>query len=116
MQGRRYDGPGHRVLGCSAKTALAVGHSRQDISTAVWKGVRAMINSLPATTREEVTGESVTAAVQAGMRDVQPAAGNSGAGDQRTEPTMADVRALRKHFPDMVISLIDKGRGELAVL
>ena len=116
MRGRDYKGPGERAMWCSAKTVVAgsaVGD--EELRCDVRRSVKGLIASLPARLRREVTEEMVHSAVRAGA----PRPGDRKGGRSRPvpgEPTQADVRALRERFEGMVISEIDKARGELAVL
>ena len=115
MRGRHYEGPGQRALRCGAKTQVAVCAEGANGVSQVWKSVVGFVQSLPASTRNEVTPDLVRRAVDAGERTMAQTSPATRA-QHEGEPTEADVRAVRARFRDQIISEIDKERGELCVL
>ena len=116
MRGRDYKGPGARAMRCSAKTVVASDAAASDeLRRDVRRCVKGLVASLPAQLRHEVTEDMINSAVRTG--NLQP--GDRKGGGSRPvpgEPTHADIAALRTEFEGMVVSEIDKERGELAVL
>ena len=115
MRGGDYVGPGERALHCSHKTPMTSAQTSGDLERDVRRALSGLVASLPARLRDEVTPEMV----REGAR-----AGSLGPGDRRAgrvsasanDPTMQDIAELKRAFEGLIISEIDKARGELAVL
>ena len=75
-----------------------------------------MTQSLPARVRDEVTTEMVNSAIRETCKSQALRPDTPEARPEKGEPTMADIATIKARFCDQVISLIDKERGELAVL
>ena len=116
MRGRDYTGPGARALQCSEKTPIARDElDETELRCDLRRTVRGLVSSLPARLRDEVDDGIVAQAVRAGERKPgDRAVGRSVRSAQ--DPTRDDVRVLRQRFEGLIISCIDKERGELAVL
>ena len=116
MRGRDYTGPGARALQCSEKTPIARDElDETELRCDLRRAVCGLVSSLPARLRAEVDDGMIASAVRAGARKPgDRAAGRSVRSAQ--DPTRDDVRVLRDRFEGLVISSIDKERGELAVL
>ena len=115
MRGRDYKGPGQRAMQCAHKTPIASAQSSDDVQRDVRRAMYGLVASLPAQLRNEVTPEMIQEGTRAGS--LQPGDRQTGrATTSHLDPTMADVAALREAFEGLIVSEIDKARGELAVL
>ena len=101
---------------CSHKTPIArASESDEDVRRAVWGAMQGLVASLPARMKREVTDEMMENSVRAGrLRDGDRQAGR--ATHVRGAPTHADVAAVKNAFRGLIVSEIDKERGELAAL
>jgi hypothetical protein len=115
MRGSAYTGPGWRALHCSAKTELGSSLSAEGIVAHVRQALGSLVRSLPASVQQEA---EETDAVSDAMWRVRSEIGGQRARPRlcEAEPRGEDMLTLKSRFAGMVISEIDKERGELAVL
>jgi hypothetical protein len=115
MRGSAYTGEGWRALHCSARTELSSEMRAEDLWPMVRDGLRGLVCSLPARIRAEAETRGLVSQV---MWAVGPTLGGFHARRRPCvdEPTWTDVQAVQQQFDGLVISEIDKARGELAIL
>ena len=108
-------GPGARALQCSHKTPVASAQANDELQRDVRRALQGLVASLPAQLRKEVTPEMIREGARAGsLREGDRRAGR--AKTHTSDPTLSDVAELKAAFDGLVISEIDKARGELAIL
>jgi hypothetical protein len=115
MRGSHFRGEGWRALHCSARTEMSSDLAAEELRPMIQDGLRGLVRSLPARVRAEAEARGL---VQRVMRVVGPSLGGFNARRRPCvdEPTDRDVQAVRRRFDGLVVTEIDKARGELAVL
>jgi len=113
MRGRAYVGPGCRAFEVSERSLVAKSMTSEDVLGHLSDALARLVRSLPAEMRREAERlEVVPRALEAEATSAKGYECRVGPGD----PTTEDVRLARTHLQGQVISLIDKSRGEMAVM